>query len=229
MNIVFKQLFSACALIVFLTPAARAVDFPVPDFFKLSVVAEDMSYSGVALSVSQFNSSKSVADIRHFYESSWPQTRVVEHDRMFVLSHLDEERGLLFSVQIEGDWRRQGRPEGYLAVSDLPAYLSGNKSDLPKKGENFPVHVTGEVVNDMVFHDGRKKSRFLYITHKANARTIHDHYQSSLEKRGWSTLNSEFDPRNHRGVLRMQKGVKRMDITLNFSNSETQMTAVELN
>ena len=143
MNIVFKQLFSACALIVFLTPAARAVDFPVPDFFKLSVVAEDMSYSGVALSVSQFNSSKSVADIRLFYESSWPQTRVVEHDRMFVLSHLDEKRGLLFSVQIEGDWRRQGRPEGYLAVSDLPAYLSGNKSDLPKKGENFPVHVTG--------------------------------------------------------------------------------------
>lgn len=229
MNRLFKQILAVFFLITALNSGVHGLDFPVPDFFKLSVVAEDMSYSGVALSVSQFNSSKSVADIRYFYELQWPETQVVEHDQMFVLSHLDTQRGLLFSVQVNGDWRQQKHPKGFLAVSDLPAYLADSKPDLPEKGHGFPVHVTGNVINDMLFHDGRKHSRFMYITHSANARTIHDHYQRSLERRGWSTLNSAFDPNQHQGVIRLQKGARRMDITLIFQNSETQMTAVELN
>lgn len=227
----YKQLVGllSLALTLLLTPVAYGMDFPVPEFFKLSIVAEDMSYSGVAMSVSQFRSKKSVTDIRRFYERQWPKTRVVEQDELFVISHLDEKSGLLFSVQVSGDWRRQEQPEGFLAVSDLPAHLSGNRPDLPVKGQGFPLHVTSNVLNDMTFHDARKQSRFMYITHSANARTVHEHYLRSLQRRGWSLLKSTFDPREHNGVLRFQKGTKRMDITLAFQNSETQMTVVELN
>lgn len=227
----YKQLSGlfSLTLALLLTPVAYGADFPVPEFFKLSIVAEDMSYSGVAMSVSQFSSNKGAADIRRFYEHQWPETRVVEQDELFVISHLDETNGLLFSVQISGDWRRQEQPEGFLAVSDLPAHLSGNRPEPPIKGLGFPLHVTSSVVNDMTFHDARKQSRFMYITHSANARTIHDHYLRSLQRRGWSLLKSTFDPREHSGVIRFQKGNKRMDITLAFQNSETQMTVVELN
>lgn len=230
-KVLYKQLagFFFLGLALLQTPAAYALDFPVPEFFKLSIVAEDMSYSGISMSVSQFNSKKGVADIRRFYERQWPQTRVVEQDELFVISHLDEKRGLLFSVQVSGDWRHEDQPEGFLAVSDLPAHLSGKRPELPVKGLGFPLHVSGNVVNDMRFHDARKQSRFMYITHSANARTIHDHYLRSLQNRGWSLLNSTFDPREHRGVIRFQKGTKRMDITLAFQDSATQMTVVELN
>lgn len=229
MKILYKQLVAVFSLTLALVPAAYGINFPVPEFFKLSIVAEDMSYSGLAMSVSQFSSQQGVAEIRRFYELKWPEIRVVEGDDLFVLSYLNEQEGLLFSVQIHGDWRRQQKPEGFLAVSDLPAHLSDNKSKLPVKGHDFPLHITGNVVNDMEFHDARKQSRFMYITHSANARTIHEHYLRSLQNRDWVLLNSTFDASEHRGIIRFQKGTKRMDITLAFQNGETQVTVVELN
>lgn len=229
MNRFLKKAMVVCPLLAICCPLAYALDFPVPDFFELSVVAEDMSYSGVALSVSRFNSSRNVTEIRRFYEHQWPETRAVESDDLFVLSHLDVKDGLLYSVQIQSDWRQQTTPEGYLSVSNLPAILTGNKPVPLNKGKGFPVHITGTVINDMVFHDGLRNSRFLYLTHTANARTIYDHYQTSLKNRGWSVLSADLDKREHKGIVRLQKGAKRMDITLSFNDSETQMTAVELN
>ena len=213
-----------------LVPAASALDFPVPEFFDLSIVAEDMSYSGVAMSVSRFTSRQPVAEIRKFYARKWPETRVVETDELFVISYLDEKKGLLFTVQVlHADWRDLSDPEGLLAVSDLPAQLDKDPSKLPKKGKNFPLHITGQVINDMVFHDGRKRSRFLYIAHKANARTIHEHYLRSMQKRGWSVSHSSFDVSGHKGIIRLKKNNRHMDITLAFQAGKTQMTAVELN
>lgn len=229
MTNLYQRLLAAFLLSLMLTPAAYAMNFPVPDFFKLSIVAEDMSYSGMAMSVSEFTSSKGVADIRRYYERQWPEIKVVEQDQLFVLSYLNEKEGLLFTVQVSGNWRGQTALAGYVAVSDLPAYLSGTKSKLPVKGHGFPLHITGEVINDMAFHDARKQSRFMYITHSANAKTVYEHYLKSLKNRGWSALNSAFDAREHRGIIRLQKGNKHMDITLAFQNSETQMTVVELN
>lgn len=217
------------AFLVFV-PAASALDFPVPEFFELSIVAEDMSYSGVAMSVSRFTSRQPVAEIRKFYARKWPETRVVETDELFVISYLDEKKGLLFTVQvIHADWRDLPEPEGLLAVSDLPAQLDKDPSKLPKKGKNFPLHISGQIINDMQFHDGRKRSRFLYITHKANARTIHEHYLRSMQKRGWTVVQSAFSASEHRGIIRLKKNNRHMDITLAFQTGETQMMAVELN
>src|SRR5690554_505597 len=63
-------------LLLLTSTSVWSVEFPVPDFFDLSIVSEDMSYSGVALSVAQFSSSKGVSDIERYYEAEWPDTRV---------------------------------------------------------------------------------------------------------------------------------------------------------
>lgn len=215
--------------ILIISQKAFSEEFPVPDFFNLSVVAEDMSYSGVAMSVTRFSSARGVSDIEEFYISSWPETRVSKFDRLFVISYLNEEDGILYAVQVDGEWQDRSRVEGFLSVSDLPRRVSDDNSSMPELGLDFPLHASAKVVNDMSFNDGMRKSRFLYITHRANAKTIFDHYQRALLRRDWIELGSQFSPSEHFGVLRFQREERRLDLTIKFMDSKTQMTAVELN
>lgn len=219
----------ALSLLIPTNGLARTLAFPVPSFFELSIVADDLSYSGIAMSVTRFHSRRGMNDIRTFYQTAWPEVREASLDEIYVLSYMDQSAGLLYTLQIDHPQMDASQQQGYLTVSNLPATLETEGRGLPTAGAGIPLHSTAEVINDMRFNDAGRESRLLYVTHTATARTVYEHYQRNFERLGWVVIFNEFIAAEHTGILRLQKGRQRIDITLAFLDSKTQMTLTEMN
>lgn len=208
--------FSCCSAI------AKERVFPVPDFFNLHIVADQMQFNGVAMSVSGFTTTKARAEIEKFYREHWQeQIRVVEVDGLHVISHLNQD--LLYTVQFTVNQDPGSIIEGFISLSNLPTVSKANKIIL---GHDFDMPGGTEVINDMTSDDGGKKTRMLWLHNTLTVSANVSFYQRKLQADGWTTtFKSETDRQT--GGLIVKKDNSEMNVTVTRVNGVTQLLVIQ--
>ncbi|SEH81045.1 hypothetical protein SAMN05660691_01606 [Rheinheimera pacifica] len=204
------------------TAMASQREFPVPEFFNLHIVADQMQFNGVAMSVSGFTTAKSAKDIETFYRQQWQdEIRVVEVEGLHVISHL--HKGLLYTVQYSINQQPSSIIEGFISLSNLPTVSKVNKITL---GSGFAMPGGTEVLNDMTSDDGGRKTRMLWLHNKLSVSANVAFYQRRLESDGWISTFVQ-DANRQAGGLIVKKGNTEMNITVTRVNGVTQLLVIQ--
>lgn len=219
--------FSPCwALLVMslfsCTTFASQREFPVPEFFNLHIVADQMQFNGVAMSVSGFSTTKPRQAIEAYYRQQWQdKIRVVEVQGLHVISHLDD--GLLYTVQFTAPNDDGGLIDGFISLSNLPTVSKQNKIEL---GQGFAKPSGTDVLNDMTSNDGGKRTRMLWLHNRLSVAANVGFYQRNLESDGWLTTFVNDSERQVGGLI-VKKGNTEMNVTVKRSSGSTQILVIE--
>lgn len=201
---------------------AKQQVFPVPEFFSLHIVADQMQFNGVAMSVSGFTTTRSAKDIEAFYRQQWQEEiRVVEVDGLHVISHLS--KGLLYTVQFTLNPHPGSLIEGYVSLSNLPTVSKSNRITL---GRGFAMPGGTEVLNDMTSDDGGRKTRMLWLHNKLSVSANISFYQRRLQSEGWTTTFLQEGDRQAGGLI-VKKGNTEMNVTVTRVNGVTQLLVIQ--
>ncbi len=221
LKLLLQGLVLSFACVCYTAMAAQRV-FPVPEFFNLHIVADQMQFNGVAMSVSGFTTTKSRTDIEAYYRQQWQeQIRIVEVDGLHVISHLN--KGLLYTVQYTINQAAGSLIEGFISLSNLPTVSKANKITL---GSGFSMPGGTEVLNDMTSDDGGKKTRMLWLHNKLSVSANVSFYQQRLGSDGWLTTFVHNTGRQAGGLM-VKKGNTEMNITVTRVNGVTQLLVIQ--
>ncbi|WP_041523879.1 hypothetical protein [Gilvimarinus agarilyticus] len=215
------------ALLTFLLVASPLafcddISFPVPDYFDLHVVADDMEFNGMNMAVSGFSTTKTAEEVELYYRKEWGEEfRKGRMDKLVVLSHIDD--GLLYTVQFNESKNEHLQLQGFLAISNLPGMRS--ERDM-RFGEGFPMLSDTKVVNDMKSNDLGRNNRMLWLTNKSSVTTNYNFYRREFTNDGWSVVHSDNLLREKKAGLALSRSGEMLNISIVGKSSLTQVLAI---
>ncbi|MCH1926563.1 hypothetical protein L9G74_17230 [Shewanella sp. C32] len=208
-------------LITFGTQAQESVQFPIPKYFKLQVVADDLVFNGVDMSITGFDTNKSPKDIYQFYQNAWRgEIRESAFGDWIIYSHLKD--GLLYTVQFQQ--LNKLRISGTLAISNLP---SVEKTQLKNLGKGFPMSRNTKVANDIKTYDGLRESRHLLLVNKMSMASNMVFYKSTLTGQGW-VLQHEESTSSEGGALLFAKESSTLNLAMTNRDGQTFIQAIRI-
>ncbi|UAW99501.1 hypothetical protein KEM63_05905 [Halopseudomonas nanhaiensis] len=198
--------------------AKQFPEFPVADHMHVSIVAEEIEFSGIPMQLLEFRSNRALADLQKFYASEWHNAMAVADTEEFVL--LSHREGDFFQVvQIDRSDRLGSR--GILSTSFAfdPSEISRGE---PAKG--FPMVAHSKVLNDIKAVDGPKHSRTLMIESPESLKRTYDFYDRRFAQEGWSNATSP--KATERNVLILSRRSEELNMTFSASRQGTTVVAV---
>lgn len=208
-------------LIAFGTQAQESVQFPIPNFFKLQVVADDLVFNGVDMSITGFDTNKSPEEIYQFYQDAWRgEIRESAFGDWIIYSHLKD--GLLYTVQFQQ--LDKLRISGTLAISNLP---SMEKKRLKNLGEGFPMARNTKVANDIKAYDGLRESRHLLLVNKMSVTSNMVFYKSALTGQGWVLQHGESASSEGEALL-FAKDNSTLNLAMTNRDGQTFIQAIRI-
>ncbi len=198
-------------------------EFPVPDFVKTTMVADDVTYNGVPMRLMEFSSTKPEEALVDFYEAQWgDELRDVTMRPWRVLSHKNGE--YLMTVQVTES--NEMRVRGNLSIA--PMFSGALKAD-KELGKGFPVMPGSKVLNDIRSNDGGKVSRTLVLGSNRSVRHHANYYRKRLEDMGWQESFHDVPSASDRlkdHNLVLTKGEQRLNMNFAETAGQTYTVAV---
>ena len=208
-------------LIAFGSQAQESVQFPIPKFFKLQVVADDLVFNGVDMSITGFDTNKSPEDIYQFYQDAWQgEIKESAFGDWIIYSHLKE--GLLYTVQFQQLDKLQ--ISGTLTISNLPSL---QKKQLKGLGEGFPKARNTRVANDIKAYDGLRESRHLLLVNKMSVASNMVFYKSALTGQGWVLQHGESGSPEGKALL-FAKENSTLNVAMTSRDGQTFIQAIRI-
>jgi len=218
-RIVFFTLLSLLTLSVL---AADRLTFPIPKYFKLHVIADDLNFNGASMSMTGFETNKKAEEIFEFYHEEWDGKIKTSHFGDWIIySHLN--KGLLFTVQFKQ--KGQLQISGILALSNLPGI---QPKDFAHLGKGFPMQRDTKVANDIKADDGGRISRTLLLINDHSLQSNLKFYQTTLIKQGWTMQFKEETVTGSSTAMLLAKDNSTLNIMMTYSDGETKIQAVRM-
>jgi len=198
--------------------ARQFPDFPVADHMHVSIVAEEIEFSGIPMQLLEFRSDRALADLQKFYASEWRDAMTVADTERFVL--MSHREGDFFQVvQIDRSDRLGSR--GILSTSFA---FDSSEISRGEPGRGFPLPAHSKVVNDIKAVDGPKHSRTLMLETPENLQRTYDFYDRRFAQEGWSNATSP--KATERNVLMLSRRSEQLNMTFSASRRGTTVVAV---
>ncbi|WP_065188323.1 hypothetical protein [Shewanella woodyi] len=215
-------IFTLLCLLTLSAPAADRLTFPIPKFFKLNVIADDLNFNGANMSMTGFETNKTAEDIFHFYQQEWDgKINTSYFGNWIIYSHL--KKGLLFTVQFKQ--KGQLQISGILALSNLPGIQS---EDFAHLGKGFPMPKDTKVANDIKADDGGRLSRTLLLINKQSLQSNFKFYQNKLSNEGWTIQYQQKTPASRSAAMLLAKDNSTLNLMMEYSDGETKIQAVRM-
>lgn len=220
LTIVFGVLFSAAAV------AGPFDTFPAPPDADISQVGLNMRLNGVRMSSWDLRSTRPVEDILAFYRREWgtgsarePGYTEVNLGESRLLTHVDETRGLIYTVQLT---RQGAETAGQLAVTDL---LKGNGVQPETLLRDFPRLGATNVESVLEADEAGWKSRTITVSNTHSVQQNLEQYMQALDGRGWRVEDAAM-VRSGDGALSAARGNDRLQLAVTRIDGVTRTIAV---
>ena len=198
--------------------ARQFPDFPVVDHMIVSIVAEEIEFSGIPMQLLEFKSNRALSEIQEFYASEWRDAiAVAETEDFIILSH--REGDFLQVVQMDRSDKLGSR--GTLSTS-LAFDSTAISSETPGKG--FPLLTHSKVLNDIKAVDGPRHSRTLMIETADSLRRTYNFYDRRFNQEGWN--NAASLKATEKNVLILSRRNQELNMTFSPSRRGTTVVAV---
>jgi hypothetical protein len=217
------------ALGVLLSVAAYAGPFdtfPAPPDADISQVGLNMRLNGVRMSSWDLRSTRPVEDILAFYRREWgtgsarePGYTEVNLAESRLLTHVDETRGLIYTVQLT---RQGSETAGQLAVTDL---LKGNGVQPETLLRDFPRLGATNVESVLEADEAGWKSRTITVSNTHSVQQNLEQYMQALDGSGWRVEDAAM-VRSGDGALSAARGNDRLQLAVTRIDGVTRTIAV---
>lgn len=206
---------------LFIAPVyAMNVHFPIPKFFKLHIVADEMNYNSVTMSISGFDTNKSATDILEFYTKEWDgEIKTSHYGEWIIYSHLKE--GILYTVQFK---ENKLSITGFIALSNLPGVQS---KKLKRLGDGFPMPKNTKVANDIRTNEAGRMSRMLLLTNSQSVNSNYEYYRRILSMQGWEIQYEEKFSKNRAGLV-LAKNNSTLNVVILKDNKKSNIQAIRI-
>lgn len=209
-----------------LPPPCWAVDFPefpIAEFMRLSVAADNIQFNGVPIRIADFRSDKSEAAVVAFYRETWKEEIADADYAMWrILSH--REGDFLLTVQVSG--RGGAGSGGTLSIAPV---FSPNIEPGKDLGKGFPLLPGTTVVNDIQARDGPNRSRTLLMVNGMSVRQNRDYYSRRFLREGWREMagnrDENGDPMENPPLI-LSRGRDELNIAFTVVDGKTHTVAV---
>lgn len=216
--VAFLMLFAGAALAA-KNPLRTCPDFPVPDKAKQQIVAPQMDYNGIPMSIRRLESEAPPEDMLAFYRKQWAATKKNRGPEEYTL----------------GDWRviASLREDCFFTVQVKPFGKNGSEALLgltaPPNGktvkEELPMLPGSTVLNDIAHNDAGKIARTVVLKNTYSPTANADFYRRNLGDLGWRVTNHYRmeKPGQNGDVMVLKNGLRELSITLTRQGSESNV------
>jgi len=215
--------------LLFAPPLALAGDFdqfPAPPEASLSQIGLNMRLNGIRMSSWDLRSQQPIDTVLGFYRRLWgtgnpdkPGYTEVKLGEARLLTHVDEDAGLIFTVQLI---RQGAETSGQLAVTDL---LAGNGVQPETLVKDFPRPGGSTVESVLEGIEAGWKSRTITLSNPRSVQQNLEHYIDALTRSGWQVEDAAM-VRSGDGALSAARGSDRLQLAVTRSGAESRTIAV---
>jgi hypothetical protein len=215
----FLCLLAAGAAMAAKDPLRACPDFPAPKKAKLQVVADQMDFNGIPMSVRRIESEAPPEDILAFYRKLWAATEKIRGPEEYPLGPWQVIASLrdncFYTVQVK-PFGKNGT-EGFLGLTAPPSGKTV-KEELPK----LPGST---VLNDISHNDAGKTARTVVLTNGFSPAANADFYRRNLGDQGWRVTNHyRLEQPNQNGdVMVLKNGLRELSITMTRQGRESNV------
>lgn len=200
--------------------------FPAPADAHISQIGLNMRLNGVRMSSWDLRTARSVEDVLAFYRRQWgtgssrdPGFTEVSLGDSRLLTHVDETRGLIYTVQLT---RQGAETAGQLAVTDL---LKGNGVQPETLLRDFPRLGATSVESVLEADEAGWKSRTITVSNTQSVQRNLEQYMQALNGRGWRVEDAAM-VRSGDGALSAARGNDRLQLAVTRVDGVTRTIAV---
>ncbi len=203
---------------------ADAPEIPIPKNAKISIVGQDMTVGGKAMSIRQIYTRDKISKVKAFYHSRWAEAEIpglpgyTENNALepwHIISRLEE--GYLLTVQIQR--ADDGGTRGYLASSKLSRELTPSK-----QAESFPKIQGTRIVHDIQSRDAGQRAVTMLLSNHHSLSSNSSYYKNYYQQRGWRIDLDQPMPRAGMYVLAFTHGREKVNIVLTGNENSTKIT-----
>lgn len=189
-------------------------EFPVPDDADVAQVGLNMRLNGIRMSSWELRTAQTMDSVLRFYQDEWgtgdarrPGYTLVELGEARLLTHIDERRELIYTVQLQA---AGGETVGQLAVTDM---LAGNGVAPETLIKDFP-RLGGSTVESVLEADEAGwKSRTITLSNSRPVQHNLDQFIAALSADGWQVEQAAM-VRSGDGALSAARGNDRLHLAV---------------
>lgn len=200
------------------TPTKQCEAFPTMKKMKLQIVASDMEFNGIPMTLRRFDSEEDMEAVFAFYRSAWANggeggKPPIEYPlgEWKVIASLREP--CFYTVQVKPAGRGS---EGVLGLSAPPPEKTVVK-------EEVPMLPGTRVVNDIAHNDAGKTARTLLLKNGFSADANAQFYQRNLGSQGWKAIAGHAGQNRdtRANTMVMKQGVREVSVTVSQTGRES--------
>lgn len=212
-------LLTSGAVLAATDPLRACPEFPVPKKARLQVVAPQMDYNGIPMSIHRIESEAPPEDILAFYRKEWAATKTVRGPAEYpvgpwqVIASLRDE--CFFTVQVK-PFGKNGS-EGFLGLTAPP-----NGKTVK---EQLPMLPGSTVLNDIAHNDAGKTARTVVLKNGFSPAANADFYRRNLGDLGWRVTNHyRMEKPDQKGdVMVLKNGLRELSVTMTRAGNESNV------
>lgn len=220
----FLLLTAGCSLAAGCALAAReplrgCPEFPTPEKVKLQVVAPQLDYNGLPMSIVRLETTTPPEDVLAFYRKQWAATEKVRGPAEYPLGPWQVIASMrdncFYTVQLKPFGK--GGTEGLLGVTAPPGAKTVK--------EELPMLPGSTVLNDIAHNDAGKTARTVVLKNGFSPAANADFYRRNLADLGWSVTNHYRleQPKQNGDVMVLKNGLRELSVTMTRDGKESNV------
>lgn len=200
-------------------PLRSCPEFPTPGKARLQIVAPQMDYNGLPISIVRLETTTPPAEVLAFYREKWAATKDVRGPAEYPLGPWQVIASMrdncFYTVQVK-PFGKDGT-EGFLGLSTLPT------GKVVK--EEVPMLPGSKMLSDIAHNDPGKTARTVMLKNGFSPAANADFYRRNLGDLGWVvTSHYRIDKPGQAGdVMVLKNGQRELSLTLTREGSESNV------
>jgi len=200
-------------------PLRGCPEFPTPKKVKLQIVAPQIDYNGLPMSIVRIESESPPQDLLAFYREAWAATKQVRGPAEYPLGPwqviASMRENCFYTVQVK-PFGKNGT-EGFLGLTTLPTGKTVK--------EEVPMLPGSKIIGDIVHNDPGKSARTVVLRNGFSPAANADFYRRNLGDLGWVVTNHSRMSKPDQGgdVMVLKNGLRELSVTLTREGSESNV------